>query len=128
MNERGNNLIENKSYTQLLYELFPFAVEAGIDAREYWFYTITEINTTIIGYRKRLATKAAMDYRMVDLVGASVGRLIDKSIKFPTFNEAYPAFQSDLKPGRSEPQDKYLIIKDRLLRYAEANNAKRRGE
>lgn len=115
-------------FTKELHKLFPFAVEAGIDARDYWFYTITEINTTVIGYRKRLATKAAMDYRMVDLMGASVGRLIDKGVKFPSFKEAYPAFQEEMNSGRSEPQEDYRIIKDRLLRYAAANNAKRRGE
>jgi len=109
--------------------LFPFAVEAGIDAREYWFYTIKEINVTLEGYKKRLATRAAMDYKMVDLIGSSVGRLLSKDAKFPSITEAYPGL---FDAGRSEEQEKqeeeakiakqtawlYTFAKGRNARYS----------
>lgn len=104
--------------------MFPFAVEAGIDAREFWYYTIAEINMTIEGYKKRLATQAAMDYKLADLVGASVNRLLSKGAKMPSLEEAYPGL---IAPGRPIQQN-WQTAKQRLLLYAEAHNAKRRGE
>ena len=103
--------------------MFPFAIEAGVDAREFYEYTIIEINLTIDGYRKKLATKAAMDYKLADLIGASVNRLLSKNAKMPTLHEAYPGL---IAPERPAQQD-WRVAKQRLLQYAEANNAKRRG-
>ena len=102
--------------------MFPFALEAGIDAREYWFYTISELNGTIEGYQKRLATQAAMDYKLADLIGISASRLVSKDARFPSFDEAYPNF----KVGRSEDLTDQKLAKTKawLIQYAEANNAK----
>lgn len=104
-------------------ELFPFAVEAGIEVDKYWHLTIVEINVAVAAYKKRLATKAAMDYKLADLIGSSVSRLLNKGAKFPTIYEAYPGL---IEPERPKEQD-WQIAKERLLRYAEAHNAKRRG-
>ena len=105
--------------------MFPFAVEAGIDAREYYFYTITEINITIKAYKQRLATKATMDYKLADIIGASVNRLLSKNAKMPTLQETYPGLIVPESPSRK--QQDWQIAKERLLRYADAHNAKRRG-
>lgn len=104
--------------------MFPFAVEAGVDAREFWLYTLPELNATIAGYRKRLATKAALDYKLADLIGASVSRLLDKNGKMPLASEAYPGL---IEPERPKQQD-WQAVKARLLQYAAAHNAKQRGE
>lgn len=83
---------------------------------------------TIKGYHKRLATRAAMDYRMVDLIGSSVARLMSKDAKFPTLEQAYPNLLSSGRPAEQTDEDiKTARIKNWLLTYAEANNAKRRG-
>lgn len=103
--------------------MFPFAIEAGIDAKEFWYYTIPEINGTIEGYKKRLATKAAMDYKLADLIGSSVARLMSKTAKFPKLAEAYPGL---IAPEVPQTQN-WQVAKERLLRYADAHNAKRRG-
>lgn len=105
-------------------ELFPFAIEAGIDAREYWYYSIPEINATIAANRKKLEIKARMDHKLADLIGASVGRLLSNNAKFPSPAEAYPGL---IVPERTVQQD-WRLAKERLLRYADAHNAKRRGE
>lgn len=109
--------------------MFPFACEAGIDAREFWLYTVEEINMTIEGYKKRVATRAALDYRQADIMAMSINRIIAKDARFPTFNEAYPGFalEEQEDTGRPKQQD-WRIAKARLLQYAEAHNAKRRGE
>lgn len=116
----------NRTFKEVFDELFPFAVEAGIDAREYWLYTISEINMTIEGYHKRLTTKAHMDYKLADLIGISAGRIVSKDIKYPTIEQAYPG----LIAGRSQEDEvnmKALRTKSWLMQYALANNA-RRGE
>lgn len=105
--------------------MFPFAVEAGIDAREYWEYTLLELNVTVAAHRKRLETKAMMDYKLADLIGASVSRLLDKNAKFPTPAEAYPGL---IAAGRSQEEIQAEKTKQWLLKYANAHNAKRRGE
>lgn len=103
--------------------MFPFAIEAGIDAREFWYYTIPEINAAIKGYQKRLATQAAMDHKLADLIGSSVSRLMSKGAKFPSLADAYPGL---IEPERPKTQN-WQVAKERLLRYADAHNAKRRG-
>lgn len=104
--------------------MFPFAIEAGIDAKEIWYYTIPEINAAIVGYKKRLATKAAMDYKLADLIGSSVARLMSQNAKFPKLAEAYPGLIEPERPA----QQNWQVAKERLLRYADSHNAKRRGE
>ena len=106
--------------------MFPFAVEAGIDASQYWYYTIPELNATVEGYRKRLATQAAMDYKLADLIGSSVSRLMSKNGKFPTLEEAYPGLIEPRRP--TQQQQNWRVAKERLLQYANAHNAKRRGD
>ena len=107
--------------------MFPFAVEAGIDAREFWFYSILELNMTIEGYHKRLSTPATFDYKLADLIGVSAGRIVSKDVKFPSIEQAYPG----LFAGRSEKElmdVKSSKIKSWLTQYAIANNAKHREE
>jgi hypothetical protein len=103
--------------------LFPFAVEAGIDAREYWLYTIKEINITLEGYKKRLATRAAMDYKMVDLIGSSVGRLLSKDAKFPSMAEAYPGLIDAGRSKELEEEAKLAKTTAWLYQFAERRNA-----
>lgn len=79
---------------------------------------------SIEGYKKRLATRAALDYRMVDLIAPSVNRVLSKNAKFPSAAEAYPGLIELERPAQQD----WRIAKERLLRYAEAHNAKRRGE
>ena len=104
-------------------ELFPFAVEAGIDAREYWLYTLAEIQITLKGYKMRLATTAAMNYKQADLISAAVGRLFNKGVKFPPAHEAYPGL---IEAPAARSQLDWRIAKQRLMKYAQAHNAKRR--
>jgi len=105
--------------------LFPFAVEAGIDAREYWLYTLLEITATLEGYKKRLAAKASLDYNLAALIGANVATLFDKKNKVPTLQQAYPnLFPEDKSRSLKITQD---IAKQRLMKYAQAHNAKMRN-
>jgi hypothetical protein len=71
-------------------KLLPFAIEAGIDAREYWLYSIAEINATIAAYKQRLKTKASLDYTLANLIAANVAASFSKNGKVPSIYEAYP--------------------------------------
>lgn len=106
--------------------MLPYAVEAGIDAREMWLYTIDELEMTISAYKRRMVTKAMFDYRLADLMGASINRLFDKNAKFPTFDQAYP--NMDAHNEESKKQKELARQKAWLTLYASANNAKHTTE
>lgn len=103
--------------------MFPFAVEAGIDAREFWLYTPAEINATLEGYKKRLTTQATLDYAHADTIVRGVAALMDKKNKMPKPHEVYPGLIQE--PSRSS-QIHPEIAKQRLMKFANAHNAKRK--
>ena len=119
--------MKEKTFTELFHELFPFACEAGINAREYWLYTIEEINMTIMGYRKRLATQATLDYKQADLMASSLSRLMDKNAKFPSISQAYPGLIEPERPQEEDKEKQLAKTKAWLVQYAMANNARRTG-
>lgn len=104
--------------------MFPLACRAGIDAREFWYYTLLELNTTVLAYRNNIELRARMDYKLADLIGASVGRLLSKDAKYPTFEQAYPGLGDAGRSEEEERQAKLAKTKAWLLTYANAHNAK----
>jgi hypothetical protein len=105
----------------LFYELLPFACEAGIDAREFWQYTLAEILITTEAYKKRLATQAMFIYKTADLTRIGVATLLDKKNKMPKPHEAFPGLIQE--PSRSGQVDPY-IAKHRMMKFAQNHNAK----
>ena len=85
--------------------------------------TLGEITGAIESHARRqeraLQERAAMDYRLAELIGRSVSRLYGG--KYPDASEAYPGI---LEPAEPQVQD-WRIAKERLLQYSEAHNRKR---
>lgn len=102
--------------------MLPFALEAGVDAREYGLYTLRELRQTANAYKKRLATQASLDYRLADIISMAIGRMFDKGIKMPSPSSAYPGL---IEPERSTTLDnQWESTKAFLTQYAVANNKK----
>lgn len=92
-----------------------------MDAREFWQYTLYEIQITIDSYRKRLTNQALFTYKEADLIRIAVGSLLDKKVKFPKPSEAFPGLIEE--PSRSAQVDAN-IAKQRMLKFASTHNAK----
>ena len=68
--------------------------------------------------RQRIKERAAWDYRMAELIGASVSRLFGG--KYPPIQDAYPGLFEE-----ADRRQDWRIAKDRLLAYAAQHNRKR---
>lgn len=87
--------------------------------------TLGEIARAIESASRRAAQaareRAAFDYRLAELVGVSVSRLFGG--KYPAAPEAYPGLLEQPAGGQD-----WRIAKERLLRYADNHNRRRRKE
>lgn len=95
----------------------------GIPEREFWNMTLGEVIRAMESHnrRERLRAKerAARDYRLAELIGASVSRLFGG--KYPSIQDAYP--------GLFEPADRrqdWRVAKERLMDYAARHNQRRK--
>ena len=93
--------------------------------------TLAEIQRYINSYNRQkkieLQIKAKFDYTLADLVGASVGRIHNKSVTFPTIEEAYPWLYNDEEIIAKREEQKTNISVQRFMQFA-SNFNKRRGE
>lgn len=103
----------------------PFALEAGVDVRDYWYYTPLELNQTMAAYKARLASTAKLIHLHADLTSLAVGRMLSKDIKFPPAHEVFPDLISE--PERPQAAH-WKLSKARLMNYAASHNEKRRKE
>ena len=111
--------------------MLPFALQVGIDVREYWSMTYGEIADTISAYKDneklRIREVASFQYSLANLIGLSVARLMNSDAEYPSLKEAYPTIFADMEDAVPVQQD-WQVAKARLLQYAEANNKKERGD
>lgn len=95
----------------------------GIPEREFWDMTLGELTRAMESHnrRERLRAKeqAAWDYRLAELIGASVSRLFGG--KYPSIQNAYPG----LFEAPDRRQD-WRVAKERLMEYAARHNQKRK--
>lgn len=95
--------------------------------------TYGEISDTIASKNRvrvlEMKERASFDHIMADLIGTSVGRLLDKNAKYPSLYDAYPTlFKEEIeKEVVEEPLPDWMKIKAQLTIYATAHN-KKRGE
>lgn len=121
--------------SELFEQLKPQALDSGITIFSFWNMTYGEIVDVIASANRQrlnqLKERASFDHILADLVGASVGRLMDKNAKFPTLYDSYPTlFKDEISKKEVEaPQEEWKLYKARLMKYATAHNEKqRRGE
>lgn len=118
---------------QLFTQLEEECLVMGLTHEEYWNLTYGEIIGTIKANNRRrkeqLQEKATLDYNLANLIGISASRMMDKKAKMPPIEEAYPSLFSKTQEqteSKKPPQQDWRIMKERLLRYTDAHNRKRK--
>lgn len=92
--------------------------------------TIAEIMEEVKAYQEEkednIKTTAALNYKLADLIGASVATLLDSKNRYPSLNEAYP----ELFPTDEELEEKRKVekIRAQMMAYATAHNKKMGGK
>ena len=64
--------------------------------------TKAEVERFLEGAVWRMKQKAQFDYSLADLIGASIGRLFDNNVKYPTIYEVYPTLFEEEKNTPNE--------------------------
>jgi len=109
-------------------DMLPIALQSGISVMDYWFLTYGEIVDTVKAYREndrlRIREVATFNHSLANLIGLSVARLMDKSSEYPTLKGAYPNLFDDVIEDNTPVQQNAEIMKERFMKYAEANNKK----
>lgn len=98
----------------------PIALSNGIEIREFENRTFREVEYTISAkkqaHENEVRAKVMLEYQMVDLMAASVGRLLSKEIKFPKVEDIYPTLfeqgiDVSMKEKRQEAENELLALK-----------------
>lgn len=92
--------------------------------------TLAEIERYCDGAVWRMKQQAQFDYSLADLIGASVGRLFDGEVKYPSIYEVYPHLFEEEKQAPEEEEESEIATTNSInnfLAFAMAHNAKMRG-
>lgn len=116
-----------KNLTELFEQLYPIAVENGVDAVFYWEMTYGEIIAAIEGNQRRvkqeIQIQASLLYKLGDLLRFS----FNEPNKYPTLQEAFPKLFDDTEAINQKPkQQDWRIMKERISAYARYK--RKRGE
>ena len=103
----------------------------GMTHVQFWEATYGEIIDLLNAHNKNkkeeLQQEASMNYQLANLIGVSVGRLMDKKAKMPSLEEAYPTlFEKKEEKTKEPPQQDWRIFKARMMQYAGAHNNKQK--
>ncbi|MBB6622029.1 hypothetical protein H7E67_01165 [Clostridium gasigenes] len=129
--QRGLGKKEPENLTELYEELFPIALECGISSFLFWDMDYLEITETIKAYSRRKEKesreKAVFNYKLADLIGTSVKRILDEKQEMPPLWEVYPGMFEDYKAEHEEQQvqnNYWKTIRDRITVYGEMKKDK----
>jgi len=108
--------------------MLPIALQSGIKVLDYWFMTYGEIMDTIKAFgeveRLRIREVAMFNHSLANLIALSMARLTNEKAEYPSLKQAYPGLFNDIDD--TPKQQNVEIMKERFLRYADANNKKMR--
>lgn len=119
-----------QSLTSIVYEFLQPAINLGLSEFDFWNMTLAEIERYCEGATWRLKQQAQFDYSLANLIGASVGRLLDSDCQYPTIYEAYPHLFEEEKPAPEEEIQSEIATTNSInnfLAFAMKHNAKMRG-
>lgn len=100
--------------TELLYGIYPYAVENGIKADEFWQMTFDEImihiTATIKHHRTMLKERAVMDHKTAELMAFAVNDpskmpSVEKHYSFMDDNAQRQPDTLNNEPDRTEPEE-----------------------
>ena len=92
--------------------------------------TLAEIERYCDGAVWRMKQQAQFDYSLADLIGASIARLFDNKITYPTLYQAYPQlFEEKIENPEAEQESEINTTNsiNNFLAFAMAHNAKMKG-
>lgn len=95
----------------------------------YWDMTFEEINVTIEAYNRKqkneLQKQATFDYKLADLIGSSVARIMESNAEYPDIFKVYPQFfdkeiKEEYERKVKEQEQKLIVeqIKSRILAHS----------
>lgn len=111
----------------LALELLQPAINMGLDEFKFWDMTVAEIERYLDGALWRMKTKAQFDYSLADLLGASMGRLLDSGIEFPSIYQVYPHLFEEEKIEEEKQDAATTNSINNFLAFAMAHNSKLKG-
>lgn len=107
-------------------QLYPRAVEFGVDARLFWEMTYLEILTAMQGGQARrqadLQERALIAFRQCELTATLMGIMLGSKQKAPSLTEAFPG----IFPEQPLRQQNWQLIKARMQEQMAAR--RKRGE
>lgn len=71
--------------------------------------------------KEQLIVQASLTHKLADLIGISVGRLMDKNATYPTFEQVFPNFSETEQKTEDES---WKLYKQRMMVYTANHNAK----
>lgn len=84
----------------------PIALDNGIGIDEFEERTFAEINLMLESKARvrenELRNELSIKYQMVDLMGASIGRMFAEGVEFPEIYQIYPELFEDVESIREE--------------------------
>jgi hypothetical protein len=87
--------------------------------------TVAEIERYLQGAVWRMKNQAQFDYTLANLIGVSVGRIVDGGNDFPSLEEVYPdLFEEEIKNKPTEEEVNMTNSTNRFLEFALKHNAK----
>ena len=109
-------------------DMLPIALQSGIKVLDYWFMTYIEIIDTIKAFREverqRIREVASFNHSLANLIALSMARLENDKAEYPTLKQSFPGLFNDIDD--TPKQQNSEVMKERFLRYADANNKKMR--
>ena len=107
-------------------DMLPIALQCGINILDYWFLTYGEIVDTVKAFREvdrlRIREVATFNYSLATLISKGIARVLDGKSDYPSLKGAYPGIFTDI--DETPVQQNAEIMKERFMKYAEANNKK----
>lgn len=100
------------------------AINLGLAESDFWEMTKAEVERYMEGAVWRIKSKAQLDYVLADLIGMSIGRMLDSKNTFPTIEKAYPTLFSEEDKKAAEEEARTVNSVNSFLAFAQRHNAK----
>ena len=120
--------------SDLIYELYPLALDCGISPCDFWEYSFGEIRDLMDSYarneRRRVRDEIAARYELADLIGMyiQIPYDTDNTIRIPRVWDTYPSLFENERIAFEGRQKAEALEQARISRreYAERYNEMRR--
>lgn len=111
-------------------QLLQPALNVGLAESDFWDMTKAEVERYMEGAVWRLRMQAQFDYKLADLIGVSVARLLDKDVNMPGIKEAYAAIFDEESEEEKQAKQQEANMENsinRFLAFAQQHNARHKG-